>query len=179
MIDPGLAHWRLQLDRLHATFRAGSFADAAAFVQRVAQTTRADVDLRPAGVVHLVVLLDDVASAEAITALAEEAGLASEPLSAATVEVAIDAVDIPAVKPFWKAVLGYTDEPDAADPGAALVDPLGQGPAVWFQQMDEPRPQHNRIHLDLAVPHDEAPRRIDAALSAGGVVPSDTDAPAF
>jgi len=41
---------------------------------------------------------------------------------------------------------------------------------VWFQQMDEPRPQRNRIHLDVAVPHDEAPARVQAALDAGGVM---------
>jgi 4a-hydroxytetrahydrobiopterin dehydratase len=45
--------------------------------------------------------------------------------------------------------------------------------------MDEPRPQRNRIHLDVSVPHDEAPRRIDAALAAGGVLVSDAEAPAF
>ena len=60
-----------------------------------------------------------------------------------------------------------------------LVDPLGQGPAVWFQQMDAPRPQRNRIHLDVSVPHDEAPRRIEATLAAGGTVRSDAEAPAF
>ena len=49
-----------------------------------------------------------------------------------------------------------------------LVDPVGQGPAIWFQQMDAPRPQRNRIHFDVSVPHDEAPRRIAAALAAGG-----------
>ncbi|GAB3586995.1 hypothetical protein GCM10027445_66580 [Amycolatopsis endophytica] len=47
-----------------------------------------------------------------------------------------------------------------------LVDPRGQGPAIWFQQMTEPRPQRNRIHLDVSVPHDEAPHRIEAALAA-------------
>lgn len=65
--------------------------------------------------------------------------------------------------------------------GAAVttVDPLGQGPAIWFQQMDVPRPQRNRIHLDISVPHDEAAGRIDAALAAGGRLVSDVAAPAF
>src|SRR5207245_1492488 len=58
-------------------------------------------------------------------------------------------------------------------------NPLGQGPAVWFQQMDAPRPQRNRIHFDISVPHDEAPRRIEATLAAGGKLLSDTEAPAF
>ncbi|WP_232237777.1 MULTISPECIES: hypothetical protein [Actinoalloteichus] len=33
--------------------------------------------------------------------------------------------------------------------------------SVWFQQMTEPRPQRNRIDLDISVPHDEARRRMD------------------
>src|SRR5262249_58447441 len=79
----------------------------------------------------------------------------------------------------WKAVLGYTDEPGASGPEDALVDPVGQGPAVWFQRMDAPRTQRNRIHFDVSVPHDEAPRRIQAALAAGGTLVTDAWAPAF
>jgi 4a-hydroxytetrahydrobiopterin dehydratase len=45
--------------------------------------------------------------------------------------------------------------------------------------MTEPRPQRNRIHLDISVPHDEAPGRIEAAIGAGGVLVSDSQAPAF
>ncbi|MGV9539375.1 VOC family protein [Streptosporangium sandarakinum] len=94
-------------------------------------------------------------------------------------EIAIDALDIAAVRPFWKAVMGYTDEAGATGPEDPLVDPVGQGPAIWFQQMDAPRPQRNRIHFDVSVPHDEAPHRIRAALAAGGVLVSDSWAPAF
>jgi hypothetical protein len=65
-------------------------------------------------------------------------------------------------------VLGYADEPGRSGPWDGLVDPLGQGPAVWFQRMDAPRPQRNRIHVDVSVPHDEAEPRIQAALAAGG-----------
>lgn len=94
-------------------------------------------------------------------------------------ELAIDALDIPAIRPFWKAVLGYVDEPGRDGPTAALVDPLRRGPALWFQQMDEPRPQRNRIHFDLDLPHDEADARIAAALAAGGRLVSDASARAF
>jgi 4a-hydroxytetrahydrobiopterin dehydratase len=94
-------------------------------------------------------------------------------------EIAIDALDIPAIRPFWKAVLGYGDEPGRAGPADAIVDPAGQLPAFWFQQMDQPRPQRNRIHLDITVAHDEAGPRIRAALDAGGVLVSDAEAPAF
>jgi 4a-hydroxytetrahydrobiopterin dehydratase len=94
-------------------------------------------------------------------------------------ELAIDALDIAAIRPFWKAVLGYADEAGHDGPQDAIVDPAGQLPAVWFQQMDEPRPQRNRIHFDLTVAHDEAQPRIRAALDAGGVLVSDAEARAF
>jgi 4a-hydroxytetrahydrobiopterin dehydratase len=100
------------------------------------------------------------------------------PRSLQAVEIAIDALDIAAVRPFWQAVTGYADEAQADDSGG-LVDPLGQGPAIWFQRMDAPRPQRNRIHLDICVPHDGADHRIRAALHAGGTLVSDAHAPAF
>jgi 4a-hydroxytetrahydrobiopterin dehydratase len=60
-----------------------------------------------------------------------------------------------------------------------IVDPRRIGPAFWFQQMDAPRPQRNRIHVDVTVPHDEADARISAALAAGGRLVSDERARAF
>lgn len=101
------------------------------------------------------------------------------PRSVQLLEIAIDALDIAGVRPFWKAVLGYSDPPGAGGPEDALVDAVGQGPAVWFQQMDRPRPQRNRIHVDVNVPHDEAHRRVEAALAAGGRLVSAAHAPAF
>jgi len=93
-------------------------------------------------------------------------------------EIAIDALDIPLVRPFWQAITGYVDEP-GSELNAALIDPSGRSPAIWFQQMDAPRPQRNRIHIDVDVPHQAAKARIDAALAAGGTLLSDQEAPAF
>ena len=81
------------------------------------------------------------------TALAGLGLAPADPTSAASprpvqaLELAIDALDIRAVRPFWKAVTGYADEPGGDDGQGALVDPAGQLPAIWFQQMDAPRPQ--------------------------------------
>jgi 4a-hydroxytetrahydrobiopterin dehydratase len=99
--------------------------------------------------------------------------------SVQVIEIGIDALDAAAIRPFWRAVLGYGDEPGRSEPWDGLIDPLGQGPAVWFQRMGAPRPQRNRIHLDVSVPHDEAEPRIRAALAAGGTLINDTEAPAF
>jgi 4a-hydroxytetrahydrobiopterin dehydratase len=76
--------------------------------------------------------------------------------------------------PFWQAVLGYRKVGDED-----LVDPQGRGPSFWFQQMDAPRPQRNRIHVDVAVPHDQAEARVAAAIAAGGHLVSDNHAPAW
>ena len=97
-----------------------------------------------------------------------------------TIEVAIDALDIGRVRPFWQAVTGYVDEPHPSDlPAGALQDPLRRGPTIWFQQMDEPRVERNRIHLDVDVPPEHARARIDAALAAGGTLLDDRAAPSF
>jgi 4a-hydroxytetrahydrobiopterin dehydratase len=45
--------------------------------------------------------------------------------------------------------------------------------------MDAPRPQRNRMHIDVWVPHDQAEGRIAAAVAAGGRVVSDEHAPAW
>ena len=119
----------------------------------------------------------DVEMASAITSALGHAALApptdvDRPVQA--LEIAIDAMDIPAVKPFWQAVFAYVDGGEDE-----VVDPAGQGPTVWFQQMDVPRPQRNRIHFDITVSHDEAERRVQAALAAGGVLVSDAYARSF
>ena len=116
----------------------------------------------------------DVDLAGEISALAATAGAVSEPRAVQALEVAIDAMDIDAVRPFWKAVLDYDDalaRPDGTV--VAIVDRLRVGPAFWFQQMEQPRPQRNRIHIDVTVSHDVAETRIAAALAAGGTLVSD------
>lgn len=94
-------------------------------------------------------------------------------------EMAIDALDIPAIRPFWKAVMAYANEPGRDGPDDAIVDPAGQLPAIWFQQMDVPRPQRNRVHFDITVAHDEAEARVRAALAAGGRLVDDSYARSF
>ena len=106
------------------------------------------------------------------------AGSAAE-RSVQALAIGIDAMDIAAIRPFWKAVLGYIDEPTDGPSVIAIVDPQRIGPGFWFQQMDAPRPQRNRLHFDVSVPHDEAHRRIAATVTAGGTLVRDGEAPAF
>jgi 4a-hydroxytetrahydrobiopterin dehydratase len=103
--------------------------------------------------------------------------VAADPSAVQTVQLTIDALVIPEVLPFWRAVLGYQERGDS--PEEDLVDPRGRGPSVWFQQMDAPRPQRNRIHVDVWVPHDQAEARVAAALATGGRLATDEHAPAW
>jgi len=189
-----LPDWRILLRSIETSFVAPSFSAGAAFIEEVARLADAadhhpDVDLRYPGRVHVLLTSHDVngltdrdaALAADISERAAASGLVVEPSASTRLEVAIDALDVDAVRPFWIAVLAYEEEPGfaAGEPVDAIRDPAGRGPAFWFQPMDAPRPQRNRIHLDVAVPHDAVEARIAAALAAGGTLVSDADARAF
>jgi 4a-hydroxytetrahydrobiopterin dehydratase len=190
--------WRFLLGTLRTSVRIGSLPDAVALASKAVDVCGDEasghlrVDLRADRVEFVLQTREfaaitgwDIELAQRITAMTVDLGLSTVPAIDADVrsvhelEIGIDALDIAAIRPFWKAVLGYADELPGAGPTAPIVDPVGQGPTVWFQQMSERRPQRNRIHLDLCVPHDEAPARIAAALVAGGRLLSDRRAPAF
>lgn len=178
----GLGDWRLVAGGACAYFRTGSFEAGARFVQAVGEP-ELEADLRPEGVtVRLPALqpLDHGVSvrhvelAKRISAAALEAGLAADPSVVQTIQVSVDALDRPAVAAFWRALLGgYVDRDGPED----LVDPRKRLPAFTFQQLDAPRPQRNRIHLDVWVPHDQAEARVAAAIAAGGRLVTDANAP--
>jgi 4a-hydroxytetrahydrobiopterin dehydratase len=190
--------WRLVVAELRSQVVTGSLARGAEVAARVTEAAGQDadghlrLDLR-ADRLHLAlyslatvdVTARDVELARAISAAVGEMGLSTVPGGDGTVrpvqlmEIGIDALDIEAIRPFWQAVLGYAGEPGRDGPDDALVDPDWQSPAIWFQQMDAPRPQRNRIHFDLRVARDEAQHRLDAAIAAGGHITYDAEAPRF
>jgi 4a-hydroxytetrahydrobiopterin dehydratase len=190
---PGLTDWRFMLNSIQAQFDAEAFDAAGRFVAQIGALAQAadhhpDVDLRYPGLVHVAlsthadggVTEKDVALATAISELAASEGLTGSPARVRTIELGIDALDIGLIRPFWRTVLAYQDGP--ADPGEEpidIFDPAGIGPEIWFQQMDEPRPQRNRIHFDVTVPHDVAEQRIADAIAAGGRLINDSHARAF
>ena len=192
--------WRLVLGELRTEVRTGSLPLAADVAARAASVAGVDghlrLDVRGDRVILALqtaaagwVTERDVELARNLSTMVEQSRLEtvsgtgrdsrSGDRSVQVLEIGIDALDAAAIRPFWQAVLGYIDEPGRAGPWDGLIDPLGQGPAVWFQRMDAPRPQRNRIHFDVSVPHDEAEPRIQAALAAGGTLLRDTEAPAF
>ncbi|MET8154664.1 VOC family protein [Actinoplanes sp. NPDC049668] len=188
--------WRYVLGTLRASLRLGPMWQGAEVATELVRAcgVGADeslrVDLR-SGRLELVlqsaragaVTEAELELARRIATTAAEMGLHLEPgagggRSVQALEIVIDARDTARIRPFWKAVLGYAGEGGADGPRDPIADPLAQDPAVAFRPVTGPRPQHNRIHLDVCVPHDEAPVRVRAALRAGGTLLSDSRAPA-
>ncbi len=175
--------WRVMAYAACTHFRTGSLAEGVALAEAIsrlaeASSQRPDVDLRSNGVTVRLKVNDtgelsegDVALAGEISAAARELGIPVDLTGLQTFQIAIDALVIPDVMPFWGAVLGYVQIFDV------LMDPHFEGPTFWFQQMDAPRPERNRTHIDLYLPEDQARGRIDAALAAGGRIVNDAHAP--
>lgn len=187
VVREGLDDWRWVLDKLVARFDTSDFNTGAALVTKIAEAAdeanhHPDVDLRYS---HLTVSLKshdvdaitqrDVRLARKISELAAAAGVgASE--APDVLEIALDAPDYPAVKPFWEALLGYDANSKHEDD---LRDGAGRNPSLWFQETDSQEPDRQRFHLDVSVPADVAQQRLQAVLEAGGTLVSDERAPAF
>jgi 4a-hydroxytetrahydrobiopterin dehydratase len=182
----GVDDWRVLFAGACAHFRTGSFAAGVALVDAIGRLAgpgnhHPDVDLRGEGVTvrlrsnELGGLSErDVEMARQISATARELSVPADPAAVQTVQVTIDALVSREVMPFWRAVLGYQQMGDED-----LTDPHRSGPSLWFQAMDAARPQRNRIHVDVSVPHDQAEARVAAAIAAGGHLVSDAHAPAW
>lgn len=115
---------------------------------------------------------------------------------ATSVQIVLDCADPAGLAQFWATALGYKlqDPPegyaswpewlsaqgvpeDQWNSASAVVDPMGQGPRLYFQRVPEPKTVKNRVHLDLNVggahgtPLEERRTRVDAEaerLTAAG-----------
>ena len=86
------------------------------------------------------------------------------------IQVVFDAADPARLAEFWGLALGYVEEPPppgfptwedfarsiGLDPSefgdqAAVIDPAGEGPRLYFQRVPEPKAAKNRVHLDVRV----------------------------
>lgn len=183
----GVEDWRALFWGAQAHFRTGSFAKGVALVEAIGALAGAadhhpDVDLRYGGVTVRLFTRDsmtgmsvhDVSLARQVSSAARQLEVAADPTAVQYVQFAIDALVAAEVMPFWRAVLGYEQLGDED-----LFDPQWRGPTIWFQDMDAPRAQRNRLHVDVSVPHDQAEARVAAALAAGGRLVSDANAPAW
>jgi hypothetical protein len=85
-------------------------------------------------------------------------------------QVTFDAADPQRLAAFWETALGYQEEPppepfaswedwarsveipeERWGDYAALVDPEGVQPRLFFQRVPEPKTAKNRVHLDVSV----------------------------
>ncbi|MBI2245717.1 MAG: VOC family protein, partial [Nocardioides sp.] len=108
--------------------------------------------------------------------IAAELGVESVPRDVSTLELALDVPDAGAVKPFWRAVLGYQDNQDWPE----VMDPGGRNNTLWFQEAPDATGEvQQRFHLDIVVPRDVAEERVVAAVEAGGTLVSEDQVPAF
>ena len=180
----GVGDWREVGIGACACFRTGSFATGVVLVDEIGRLADAanhhpDIDLRYRTVTVLLVTHDvgglsdlDVQMARAISAAARAIGAEADPAAVQSVQLTIDARVTADLRPFWCAVLGYREMGDED-----AIDPRGRGPSIWFQPMDAPRPQRNRVHVDVFVPYDVAEARVASALAAGGQLVADSHAP--
>ncbi|MGH3165389.1 MAG: VOC family protein, partial [Trebonia sp.] len=103
-------------------------------------------------------------------------GLSADPARPRFQQFGIDAVDVPAVRSFWAAVLGYRYDPRTHL--TDIYDPRRLSPEFFFQQMDpaeqDRRRQRNRIRFDLFIPCDQVRARLDTAVTAGGQIVAET-----
>ena len=188
VLDAGLDDWRKLAQALHARFLTGDFVTGLRFVTAVSEAAERvnhhpDVTLTyPFVDVKLVshdvdqVTQRDVDLARQITEIARGQEIAAEPSAVTEVELALDTADLASVGPFWSALLtGSTESLSGND----VVDPAGRLPLLWFQDTDAHETPRQRFHVDLWVPHDEAEKRIAAAVAAGGRVVDDGNAPSF
>jgi 4a-hydroxytetrahydrobiopterin dehydratase len=173
----GVEDWRCLYHLVSAHFPTGSLAEGVALVEAIgrladeAEQQFLTIDLRGTGVT-VSLTRRDVSLARRISAAAEALHLPADPTAVQLIHVTLDALVGAEVLPFWRALLGYRQIGDDY-----LVDPARRGPGIGWQQMDVARPQRNRMHLDVAVPHDQAEARVAAALAAGGHLVSDAHAP--
>ncbi|HVM30147.1 MAG TPA: VOC family protein [Candidatus Limnocylindrales bacterium] len=179
----GVEDWRVIGDGMCAYFATGSFERGAQLVAAIAklpdvEPRRPDVDLRHDGVtVRLLTYAEDwygpsrrdVAMARAISATARELGLTADPGMVQSVLIIPGSLAPAEVMPFWQAVLGY--ELRADSPEEDLIDPRWRWPGLWFEEMDDPRPDAGgSIHVAVWLPEEHVAARVEAALAAGGRV---------
>jgi 4a-hydroxytetrahydrobiopterin dehydratase len=172
---------------LYAAYTTSDFASASGFASRVATVAdelnhHPEIRLGYGSIVFELSSHDaggvterDLELAVRIQEIADELDATADTRPPARYTIAIDTVDQEGIWDFWRVGMGY-EEKRMGD-WTQLEDPRGVAPAIWFQQMEPPRLDRNRIHLDVYVPTAEAEARVEAVLAAGGTLMTDEYAP--
>ena len=115
---------------------------------------------------------EHVEIARSISAVAKDHGAEADRSAVHEIQVAVAAKPDEIDLPFWRAVLGYSPLHDDN-----ALDPLGQGSTVWMQDLDPARPLGHAMHIDVSLPRDHIRSRLEAAVSAGGRIVDESEAP--
>ena len=173
--SPGVEDWRVLFWGAHVFYRTSSFDQAAEFMSAIADAARTvghapDVDVRPEGVTVRTCSRPDGALSRAdadlaarVSVAAHRMGLESDPSALVVVGIAVAQDAGLDTRPFWEAAFGYRRSGDTD-----LTDPIRRGPHLMFHELDDPRPGRGRTHIDVSVPAEEADKRVQAAVAAGG-----------
>ena len=191
--EAGLADWRQLADRLRARFTTGSFAAGMSLVNAVSEAAERadhhpDITITYGDVIVTLSSHDvhgitsrDLDLAREISGLAADRGVSADVTGLTQLDIGLDTGRGSELAPFYAALLGSTLQ--RGEP----VDPTGQVPTVWWQDQHDLDPDYalpeqpfeQRWHFDVWVPEDDAARRLQAVLDAGGRLVSDRGAPSF
>jgi len=199
-----LADWRKLAQGLHARYLVDDFVAGARFVSAIGDAGTAldhyptvsigagHVDLKLVsadavyrdedGTEYVIewVTQNDVDFARQITGIAAEQGLDADPASVCVIELGLDTVNSATIAPVWAALL--TGNPEAqghGSPSDEVRDATGRVPNLWFGDADTSGPRNQRFHIEVYVPREAAEHRIAAAVTAGGVIVDDSEAPSL
>lgn len=202
--EANLTEWRKMGQGLHSRYEVDDFGAGARFAAAVGEVGDAlghhprvtidggYVDLKlisddavyrdGEGTEHVVewVTQRDVDLARRITEIATEHAVVADPASITTIELALDTAHAATIAPVWAALLtGSTEARGRGTIGDDVRDALGRVPILWFQDTDEHETPRQRFHIDVWVAPEMAEQRIATAVSAGGVIVDDSQAPSY
>ena len=181
---PGVGDWRVLFWGAYAYYATDTFAQGLEFVAAIGAVAASidhypDIDLRPEGVTIKsfsrrdgALSAKDAELAVAVSAEAHRLGLTADPSRLTVIGIAVAQDDGVDTRPFWEAVSGYERLGDED-----LIDRSRRGPHLWFHDLTPAKPGRGRTHIDVSVPADQAAKRVEAAIAAGGRIVDDTYAP--
>jgi 4a-hydroxytetrahydrobiopterin dehydratase len=199
-----LTDWRKLAQGLHARYVVDDFGAGARFVVAVGEAGDAlghhprvsigpgYVDLKlvsddaiyrdDEGTEHVVewVTQQDVDLARRITEIAADHELDADPASVSMIELGLDTVHSATIAPVWASLLtGNAEAQGRGSPSDEIRDAAGRVPNLWFGEADEHDTSRQRFHIEVYVAPEVAEQRIAAAVTAGGTVVDDSNAPSL